>query len=301
MLRSKHNRRQFLQSAATGAAAGAAAAITPYWLTSQPARAQEASKNDRHVIGCIGTGDRWTGAIGPQVKKFGDIVAVCDVDKNHCEKNGRKVAGEKVETHEDYRRVLDRKDIDVVTVVTTDHWHSKIVIEAMQAGKDVYVEKPMTLTIDEGKKICQVQKQTDRVVQVGTQQRTEFAARVRSDDENAPTSSIRTNSSRASPWRNPAGLGDVKRVKIVIRANPVCPTLPKVDVPPELNWDMWQGQAPVFDFVQGEKSQSSNPRSYPAGRTHYEFRWWYEYSGGKLTDWGAHHIDIAQWAIGMDQ
>ena len=213
----KQSRRQFLQRTASATAASAAAAFTPYWLTAKPARAQDESKNDRHVIGCIGTGDRWNGAIGPQVKKFGDIVAVCDVDKNHLEKWGQKVAGEKADAYEDYRRVLDRKDIDVVTIVTPDHWHSKIAIEAMQAGKDVYCEKPLTLTIDEGKKICQVQKQTGRVFQVGTQQRDEFdtirrpppgAKQTIARNRRSPTRknhpSFTTNFSKPSPWPTPA-------------------------------------------------------------------------------------------------
>src|SRR5579871_3281518 len=105
------NRRQFLQ---TSAAAGAAV-LAPYWFTSRSG-AQEQSKNDRHTIGCIGTGDRWRGAIGPEIRRYGDIVAVCDVDKDHVEKNGQKVAGGKADMFEDYRRVLDRKDIDVVSV-----------------------------------------------------------------------------------------------------------------------------------------------------------------------------------------
>src|SRR5262249_24080326 len=121
MSQKKQNRRQFLQTTASGAAATAAAAITPYWLTSSSARAQDEAKKDRHIIGCIGTGDRWHGAIGPQVKKFGDIVAVCDVDKNHREKWGLQVAGEKADAYEDYRKILDRKDIEIVTIVTPDH------------------------------------------------------------------------------------------------------------------------------------------------------------------------------------
>ncbi len=92
------NRRVFLQ---TAAAAGAAT-LTPYWFTSARG-AEEASKNDRHVIGCIGTGDRWRSAIGPHIKPYGDIVAVCDVDKNHLADNGRKIAGEKADAYEDYR------------------------------------------------------------------------------------------------------------------------------------------------------------------------------------------------------
>ncbi|HEY2883536.1 MAG TPA: Gfo/Idh/MocA family oxidoreductase [Pirellulales bacterium] len=291
MSQSKQTRRQFMQTAAaaTASLAGAATAITPYWITSSAARAQEQSKNDRHTIGCIGTGDRWTGAIGPQVKKFGDIVAVCDVDKNHVERNGQRVAGGKADMYEDYRKVLDRKDIDVVTIVTPDHWHSKIAIEAMQAGKDVYCEKPLTLTIDEGKKICQVQKQTNRVFQVGTQQRDEF---------NANANKFKNQFLQVVALAHAGKFGKINRISCAIGRTDPCPVLPKVPVPDGLNWEMWQGQTPLVDFVQGGTSPSNN--RYPAGRTHYEFRWWYEYSGGKLTDWGAHHVDIAQWALGMD-
>src|SRR5262245_28804222 len=290
MPKSKQNRRQFLK---TAAAAGAGGALVPYWFTSR-ARSQDPAVKDRHVIGCIGTGDRWTGAIGPQIKQFGDIVAVCDVDKNHVERNGLRIAGEGDRPYEDYRRVLDRNDIDIVTIVTPDHWHAKIAIEAMQAGKDVYCEKPLTLTIDEGKKICQVQKQTGRVLQVGTQQRSEFEVRDRASDE------VRFERQflQAVALAHAGRLGKINKVTCSIGGTDPCPPLPKVAVPDGLNWEMWQGQAPLAEYVQGGRSPS-NPR-YPAGRTHYEFRWWYEYSGGKLTDWGAHHVDIAQWIIGMD-
>jgi predicted dehydrogenase len=110
---------------------------------------------------------------------FGDVTAVCDVDANNVGRAAQQVkttqekrgVNREVSTHEDYRAILDRKDIDVVTIVTPDHWHSKIAIEALQAGKDVYCEKPLTLTINEGKQIISVLKQTNRVFQVGTQQR----------------------------------------------------------------------------------------------------------------------------------
>ncbi len=294
------NRRQFLKSAAIAGSTAATAMVNPYWITRSRLAAQETSKNDRHTIGCIGTGDRWNGAIGPQVKKFGDIVAVCDVDKNHLEKWGKRVAGEKADAYEDYRRVLDRKDIDVVTIVTPDHWHSKIAIEAMQAGKDVYCEKPMTLTIDEGKKIGQVQKQTNRVFQVGTQQRSEFGVLPQnSGTKENPGKGFRYQFLQAVALTQSGKLGKIKKVTCSIGNGPSCAGLPTVDVPSGLNFENWLGQAPLAEYVQGERSQSSN-KSYPAGRTHYEFRWWYEYSGGKLTDWGAHHVDIATWAIGMD-
>ena len=103
-------------------------------------------------------------------------MAVCDVDRKHAE-SGKEKAGGKADVYEDYRKLLDRKDIDVVTIVTPDHWHTKIAIDAMRAGKDVYCEKPLTLTIDEGKQICKVLKETGRVFQVGTQQRSEMDQR----------------------------------------------------------------------------------------------------------------------------
>jgi predicted dehydrogenase len=291
------SRRQFLKTSA------AAAATVPYFSWSAPLIAQDAkteSKNDRPLLGCIGTGDRWN-AVGPQAMNFADCVAVCDVDSNHAEK-GKKTALEQnakkgrertVEVYEDYRKLLDRKDIDIVTIVTTDHWHTKIAIEAMKAGKDVYCEKPLTLTIDEGKQILKALKETGRVFQVGTQQRSEFSARVNNNRESRIDQQFLVAVALAKLGR----LGEIKSVNCVIGEAPTSGEIPKASIPSTLNWDMWLGQAPMTDYLQGDYG---NNRRYPESRTHYEFRWWYEYSGGKMTDWGAHHIDIAQWAMGMD-
>ena len=123
------------------------------------------------LIGCggMGSGD------ASSASRFGDCVAVCDVDKNHAEqaRQNDRIGKGKAEAYEDYRKVLDRNDIDVVICGTPDHWHTKITIDAMKAGKDIYCEKPLTLTIDEGKKLCEVAKETGRVLQVGTQQRSD--------------------------------------------------------------------------------------------------------------------------------
>jgi predicted dehydrogenase len=242
----------------------------------------------------IGTGDRWN-AVGPQAMNFADCVAVCDVDANHAAKgkdralqaNSRKGRQLEVEVHEDYRKLLDRKDIEVVTIVTPDHWHSKIAIEAMQAGKDVYCEKPLTLTIDEGKQIIKVQKETGRVFQVGTQQRSEMDAERGRFPQQFLTAVAICQAGR---------LGKIQKVECRIGGAPTSGEIPKAPVPSHLNWDMWLGQTPMTDYLEGP----SPGRGYPPSRTHYEFRWWYEYSGGKMTDWGAHHVDIATWAIGMD-
>jgi predicted dehydrogenase len=299
MSRTNRSRRQFLKTTA----AGAAAASVPYFAWERSSIAQDAkteSKNDRPLLGCIGTGDRWN-AVGPQAMNFADCVAVCDVDSEHAakgktkalEQNAKKGRERTVEVYEDYRKLLDRKDIEVVTIVTTDHWHTKIAIEAMKSGKDVYCEKPLTLTIDEGKQILKVLKETGRVFQVGTQQRSEMSARVNKNRESKIDQQFLVAVALAKLGR----LGDIKKVTACINRAPSSGEIPKAPVPSNLNWDMWLGQAPMTDYLQGD---FGNNKNYPESRTHYEFRWWYEYSGGKMTDWGAHHIDISQWAMGMD-
>jgi predicted dehydrogenase len=266
MSKRSHTRRRFLQSSA----AAAAGLSVPYWFTGQRAlAAEEQSKNDRPLVGCIGTGDRWKGGICKEILQHGDIVAVCDVDSKHAETGKEKARG-KADVYDDYRKLLDRKDIEVVSVVTPDHWHARIAIDAMRAGKDVYCEKPLTLTIEEGKQICKVLKETNRVFQVGTQQRTEMHQRFLT----------------AIAMIRDGRIGQVRKAVCAIGGAPTGGPFEVMPVPPELNWEMWLGQAPLVGYTEK--------------RCHYEFRWWYEYSGGKMTDWGAHHVDIATWAIGAD-
>jgi predicted dehydrogenase len=295
---SNASRRRFLKTTAA-----AATAAVPYFAWGTPSIAQDAkteSKNDRPLLGCIGTGDRWN-AVGPQAMNFADCVAVCDVDSEHAakgkakaiEQNAKKGRERTVEVYEDYRKLLERKDIEVVTIVTTDHWHTKIAIEAMKSGKDVYCEKPLTLTIDEGRQILKVLKETGRVFQVGTQQRSEMSASLNKDRASRVDQQFLVAVALAKLGR----LGDIKKVTACIGTAPSSGEIPKAPVPSNLNWDMWLGQAPMTDYVQGD---FGNNKRYPESRTHYEFRWWYEYSGGKMTDWGAHHIDISQWAMGME-
>ncbi|WP_237228195.1 Gfo/Idh/MocA family oxidoreductase [Rubinisphaera sp. JC750] len=280
----QQSRRDFLQ---TSGSLAAAATFGSYFFTSQSTSAAWKSPNERPVIGCIGTGSRWNGVMNSGFK-YGDVAVVCDVDAGHAGKardRVRKAQGSEREVaiEEDYRKVLERDDIDIVTVVTPDHWHTKPSIEAMRAGKDVYCEKPLTLTIDEGKKIIKVLNETERVFQVGTQQRTEMNRLFL----------------KAIAIIRDGRIGDIQRVTCAIGGSPTSGSIPVVDPPKELNWEKWLGQAPLVDFRLAEGGGSR-----PQTRCHYEFRWWYEYSGGKMTDWGAHHIDIAQWAIeqnGQDQ
>jgi predicted dehydrogenase len=287
MSSSRQSRRRFLQHTTTAAAAGA---VMPYWFGTQRTLADDAAKspNARARLGCIGTGDRWKQIIGGAAN-FSTCVAVCDVDANHAAE-GKQVAGERnekagfqgqeIDVYEDYQKILERKDIDVVTIVTPDHWHSKIAIEAMQAGKDIYCEKPLTLTINEGKQICKVLKETGRVFQVGTQQRTEMGQRFLG----------------AIAILRAGRIGQLKKVICNIDGAPTCGPIPVAAAPEGLNWEKWQGQAPLKDF----RFQKTDGK-WGNSRCHYEFRWWYEYSGGKMTDWGAHHVDIATWAMDMQQ
>lgn len=267
----KSSRRQFFGRSA-GLLGGAA--MTPYILTAS-VQAEETKKqeapSDRVRVGSIGVGSRGSW-IMQQANDIGTVVAVADVDASHARAAANKM-GDKTHVYDDYRRILDRDDIDAVTIGTPDHWHTKIAIEAMQAGKDIYCEKPLTLTIDEGKLICKVAKETGRVFQVGTQQRTEMNQRFL----------------QAIALVQAGRIGKVNKVSCALDGAPSSPAIPVIKAPAELNWDMWLGQAPKVDYRAMEGHT----------RCHYEFRWWYEYSGGKLTDWGAHHVDIATWALGL--
>ncbi len=278
---SQHSsRRDFLKTSA----GVASAAFVPYVFTTPSARGAFFSANERPVVGCIGTGSRWGQVVGGAMK-FGDVAAVCDVDADRVGKGRERILKDQgddraVETYEDYRKLLERNDLDIVTIVTPDHWHTKNAIDAMRAGKDIYCEKPLTLTIDEGKQIIQVLDETKRVFQVGTQQRTEMGQRFL----------------QALAIIREGRIGKVQTVTCAIGGAPESGPIPVAEVPSGLNWEMWLGQAPWQEFRNSSDGKKT--------RCHYEFRWWYEYSGGKMTDWGAHHIDIAQWAIeqnGPDQ
>ncbi|MEM7476324.1 MAG: Gfo/Idh/MocA family oxidoreductase [Planctomycetota bacterium] len=274
---SKKNRRSFLKKSAV---ATTAAATVPYIFTSQSSQAQETSKNDRMNIGIIGAGGMANGNMNA-AKDWVDIVAIADADAGRAESMSKNRSGGKADTYADYRKVLERDDVEIVHVATPDHWHTKPVVEAMLAGKDIYCEKPLTLTIDEGKLIRETQKKTGRIVQVGTQQRSTFHL-----------------FAKAMALVNEGRLGKIKKVSAAIGGAPTSPEIPVAEVPTGLDWDRWLGPAPLCDYRNLPPAKGKRGR----GNTncHYEFRWWYEYSGGKLTDWGAHHVDICTWALALN-
>jgi predicted dehydrogenase len=268
------SRRRFLR---TATCVGAGVTI-PYFFSSARTLADvPTSENDRVKIGLIGAGSMGSGNM-VAASQWCDVVAIADVDTGRGALANNKLSDGKADVYSDYRKILERKDLDALHIATPDHWHAKVVVESLKAGFDVYCEKPLTLTIDEGKLIRQVVKDTNRIVQVGTQQRSTFQLFV-----------------KAIAMVAEGRLGRIRRIEVAIGGGPTSPNLPAIGRPKDLDWDRWLGPAPVAAYRQSESPDESGHNHFTNG--HYNFRWWYQYSGGKLTDWGAHHVDIALWAL----
>ncbi|TWU58393.1 Gfo/Idh/MocA family protein [Rubripirellula reticaptiva] len=276
----KFNRRDFIQ-------ATSAATATGFFMgTSAVSRGQD-SPNERPVFATIGLRNQgWT--ITSKSTKFADFAAFADLDETVLGENLAKLkerTGQTADGYADYRKVLDRDDIDAVMIAAPDHWHTKISVEAMLAGKDVYCEKPLTLTIDEGKLIEKVVKQTGRVFQVGTMQRTECDHRFL----------------KAIALIRDGRIGEIRKVTCGINGATGSPVIPAIDVPKGLDWDTWLGPAPKVPYRALPEMREGYGGGVPLyTNCHYAWRNWYEYSGGQMNDWGAHHVDIATWALGAD-
>ena len=264
------SRRSFLRKCtATAAATG-----LPLWFVQRElAKAAEpaakiVSPNDRPTIALVGCGGQGSGD-ARNAQKFGDVVAVCDVDQSHIDRAVTNFTkdGKVPEGFRDFRKLLERKDIDCIINGTPDHWHSLINIAAARAKKDIYSEKPLTLTIDEGKHVVKAVRDNRVVLQTGTQQRSSQRFRM------------------ACELVRNGRIGTLKEVNVWLPAGLRQGPFASAPVPAELDWDFWQGQAAAVDYVPE--------------RCHKWFRYWYEYSGGTMTDWGAHHMDIGYWAIGL--
>ena len=257
------SRRDFLQTTAAGSALAVSGSTVAQAVQSP---AGETKKLRLASIGVGGSRGRYNrgGSIARDAAKYAEMVAVCDVDDRHTAEFNKSFGG-KLNTYRDYRVMLAKAKPDVVTIGTPDHWHVPIAIAALRSGADVYCEKPLTLTIDEGKQIRKVVEETGRVFQVGTQQR-----------------SSKDKFLTAIAMVQGGYLGDNVNAFVAIGGAPGDGPFPDVDAPEDLDWNMWVGPAPVVGYSEQRRRM---------------FRWYFEYSGGKMTDWGAHHIDIAQWAL----
>ena len=269
------NRRSFLKTTGSAAIAGASLPL----IFSKSARA---APNSRINVASIGVGGQGSGLLGAFL---GDAevqhVAVCDVFKPNRDKARARVdekyAADKksgaykgCDVYSDFREVLARDDIDAVVIATPDHWHALIAIAAAKAGKDIYCEKPLSLTVADGRAMVNAVRQYGRVLQTGSQQRSD-GAKFRYACELVRSGAV----------------GKVKEVYVKVGGPPTECHLPAEPVPEGMDWNMWLGPAPY--------------RAYNKGIHPFSWRMYRDYSGGWMTDWGAHHFDIAQWGLGMDE
>jgi predicted dehydrogenase len=225
--------------------------------------------NDRVNMGLIGCGDRGLQVWGFFLKQP-DVhpAAVCDVYEPNLNL-GVKNSDNKPKPFGDFRKLLEAKEVDAVLIGTPDHWHALQTILACQAGKDVYCEKPLSLTVVEGRKMVEAARQHNRVVQTGSQQRSG------------------AHYQQAVKLIQDGGIGAVHKISVGFTRNVIPGFKPLKELPPEcpkeLNWEMYLGPAPKVP--------------YDPFRFLYHFRWFWDYSGGQMTNWGAHNLDIARWAL----
>ena len=235
--------------------------------------------SERITMACIGVGSRGGGNMRSflgrdQVR----ILAICDVDQdrrgNAKGQVDKKYQNNDCKTYLDFREVIDRKDIDALSLALPDHWHSIPVVMAARAGKDMYAEKPLARTIREGRAMVDAVTRYNRVWQTGSQQRST------------------SNFHRACELVRNGRIGKVTRVEVGLPTGKAAKDNPPVQpVPDGLDWEWWLGPAPWRPFQAWGRS----------GRPHWDWRWIMDYSGGQLTDWAGHHIDIAHWGLGLER
>jgi predicted dehydrogenase len=275
------NRRQFLKISSI------AAFTAPLLLPSAWGAPSRKGPNDRIALGFIGTGTQGRGLMqGFLNHPNTQVVAVCDVDTTRREHH-KNIVEEfyriKMETdfkgctaYRNFEEVIGRKDIDAVVIATPDHWHAYIAVKACKAGKDIYCEKPLSLTIKEARAMVKAARKNNRVFQTGSMQRSSSEFR------------------KACELVRNGRIGKVQKVIVDVGGPSVPCDLPEESLEAGLEWNRWLGPAPQRPY-----NSVLSPRGV---HTHFpNWRNYREYSGGMMTDWGAHHFDIAQWGLGMDE
>lgn len=279
------SRRAFLRRTA---AAAAGAAVFPMITPGRALGLDGAvSAGNRITVGLIGMGRMMENHIGPFLNDAEcQVMALCDVERNRLEYHTARVNAHYTrangggsysacDVYGDFRTLCARPDIDAVLIAVPDHWHVLIAIEALKNGKDVYLEKPLSLTINEGKALRAAVRRYGRILQTGSQQRSDTAFRT------------------ACELVRNGRIGKVREVYVNVGGPPQEDNLPGEPTPEGLDWDLWLGPRPWRPY----SSVLAPPQSF---RGWPEWRYHREYAGGAMTDWGAHHYDIAQWGLGRD-
>ena len=259
-------RRGFLKGAVTAGSALAMPMIVPATAFGENA------PSNRIVMGAIGVGSMGTGDLqGFLGKREVQVVAVCDVEKKHRDR-AQKIVNDRYESKHcasylDYRELIGRGDLDSVMLALPDHWHALPAVAAAKAGLDIHGQKPLARSIREGRAICDAVHRYGRVWQTGSQQRSDQKFR------------------RAAELVRNGRIGTIQKVEVGLPTGGGSNAKPVTQVPAGLDWDMWLGPAPKVPY---------------RGVSHWDWRWIMDYSGGQLTDWAGHHIDIAHWGMGWD-
>lgn len=266
-MKKQYSRRRFIQQ---GALFGAGAFAAPMIL-----KASAIGANSRINVGYIGMGQQMKVHYGITNRKDVHTKYACDVDRgrmNRGKNDLMKRGAKEVQAVEDYRQIIEDPSIDAVVIATPDHWHAAITIAALRAGKDVYVEKPMTLTVDEGKALVEAEQRYGGIVQVGSQQRSDGTFR------------------KAAEMVRNGWIGDIQEIQVGLGSFPEPKLGPEEPIPEGFNYDKWLGPAPYEPYT------SERVKGYFRGG----WRCYWEYGSRKNGDWGAHHFDIVQWALGRD-
>ncbi len=268
------SRREFLK----GASAAAAAFSFPYFVPSSAlGKAGTVSPSNRIVMGAIGVGGMGTGDLrGFLSKSEVQMVAVCDVDRSHCE-NAKKITDKRYGNNDckiygDYREMLANEKLDAVQHALPDQWHGVVSVACARAGLDIYGQKPLSRTVKEGRAICDAVERYGIIWQTGSWQRSVY------------------NFYRACELVRNNRIGKIKYVEVGLPDGHKYYPYKFIPVPKGLNWDMWLGPAPWRRYSD-----------FGRGSCHFDWRWIMDYSGGQLTDWAGHHIDIAHWGLGFDR
>jgi predicted dehydrogenase len=269
------SRRRFLKTV-TGTAVGAIA--FPYIVPSSVlGRDGAVSPSNRITMGHIGVGIQGTWDMRGFLSKPGvQMVAVCDVDKSHRDNAKGEVdqryGSSDCKAYLDFRDIIGRGDIDAIAIAVPDHWHSIPAVMAAEAGKDVFAQKPLARTIREGRAICDAVERYGIVWQTGSQQRSDY------------------NFRRTCELVRNGRIGRITRVEVGLPTGGSGPNIPVTSVPAGLDWSFWLGPAPWRPYMR-----------FGRYAPHWDWRWIMDYSGGQLTDWAGHHIDIAHWGLGLDR